>query len=126
MTTFPILANKEPDSPSVFTPQALLREARRQKGLASEEVPGICILDPDGDIVRRLRHTGEARPFAGWPCYHTELSTFPLAGRVAQRIYWPSSTTAPCIIVKWPGTVQPNCQVEASAVAVHVNSCMPV
>jgi len=27
----PIAINKDPDAPSVFTPEALLREARRQK-----------------------------------------------------------------------------------------------
>jgi len=46
-------------------------------------VPSTCILDPDGDIVRRLRHTGQARPFDGWPCYHTALDTFWLAGQTA-------------------------------------------
>jgi uridine phosphorylase len=77
----PILANKDPSAPSVFQPLALLREARRQKGLAAADVPAVCILDPDGDIVRRLRQTGAAQPFAGWPCYHTQLDTFALAGR---------------------------------------------
>jgi uridine phosphorylase len=75
----PILDNKNPMSPSVFQPAALLREARRQKGLAAVDVPPVCILDPDGDIVRRLRNIGQARPFAGWPCYHTQLDTFTLA-----------------------------------------------
>ena len=77
----PLLDNKNPLSPSVFLPKALLREARRQKGLAAVDVPPICILDPDGDIVRQLRHTGQAQPFAGWPCYHTKLDTFTLAGQ---------------------------------------------
>ena len=58
--------------------EALLREARRQKGLAVAEVPRVCILDPDGDIVRRLRAAGMAQPFEGWPCYHTALDTFVL------------------------------------------------
>jgi uridine phosphorylase len=80
MVVPPILDNKHTKIPSVFTPAALLREARRQKGLASLEVPPVCILDPDGDLVRQLRRTGEARPFEGWPCYHTELDTFRLAG----------------------------------------------
>jgi uridine phosphorylase len=31
--------------------------------------------------VRQLRHRGAARPYADWPCYHTELHTFELAGR---------------------------------------------
>jgi uridine phosphorylase len=77
----PILDNKNPSSPSVFMPAALLRQARRQKGLAADDVPPVCILDPDGDIVRRLRQTGQATPFENWPCYHTKLDTFTLAGR---------------------------------------------
>ena len=74
----PILKNKTPLAASVFAPGALLREARRQKGLPVEDVPPICILDPDGDIVRRLRKDGKAQPFKAWPCYHTELDTFAL------------------------------------------------
>src|SRR5262245_26159191 len=76
-----LLDNKNFAAPTVFQPQALLREARRQKHMAAVDVPPVCILDPDGDIVRRLRHTGRAAPFAGWPCYHTALDTFTLAGR---------------------------------------------
>jgi len=76
----PILADKNPSSPSVFQPTALLREARRQKGLVAADVPAICILDPDGDIVRTLRQGGLAAPFKPWPCYHTDLDTFTLAG----------------------------------------------
>ena len=75
----PLLDNKNPALPSVFRPDALLREARRQKGLTAADVPPICVLDPDGDIVRRLRADGRARPFEGWPCYHTQLDTFELA-----------------------------------------------
>jgi uridine phosphorylase len=77
----PLLDNKNPVSPSVFAPAALLREARRQKGLAAVNVPHVCILDPDGDLVRRLRHGGHAQQFHGWPCYHTRLDTFTLAGQ---------------------------------------------
>jgi len=77
----PLLENKNPLSSSVFQPAALLREARRQKRLATVDVPAVCVLDPDGDIVRRLRHTGQARPFESWPCYHTALDTFTLAGQ---------------------------------------------
>src|SRR5947199_8217045 len=75
----PILSNKSPAAPSVFAPAALLREARRQKNLPAVDVPAVCILDPDGDIVRRLRTERRARPFDGWPCYHTQLDVFALA-----------------------------------------------
>lgn len=81
MVVPPILDNKQTSTPSVFAPAALLREARRQKGLDIVPVPPVCILDPDGDLVRRLRKTGAAKPFAGWPCYHTELDTFDLGGQ---------------------------------------------
>ena len=72
----PLLDNKNPAAKSVFAPSALLREARRQKGLATASVPSICVLDPDGDIVRRLKANGQARLASDWPCYHTELYTF--------------------------------------------------
>jgi uridine phosphorylase len=59
-----------------------LREARRQKRLAVANVPLVCVLDPDGDIVRRLKATGKARLANDWPCYHTELYTFTLGALV--------------------------------------------
>jgi len=77
----PIFDSKDYDAPSVFAATALLREARRQKGLRDAEVPHACILDPDGDIVRRLRDTGRAKRFDDWPCYHTQLDVFELASR---------------------------------------------
>lgn len=76
----PILDHKYHGEPSVFDPKALLREARRQKHLTTQDVPAVCILDPDGDVVRHLKASGKARRFASWPCYHTELHTFELAG----------------------------------------------
>lgn len=77
----PILDNKTPGAPSVFRPAALLREARRQKRLPVADVPAVCILDPDGDLVRKLTGTGAAARSDTWPCYHTVLHTFTLAGR---------------------------------------------
>src|SRR5689334_7140040 len=72
----PILAGKDHAAPSVFEPANLLREARRQKNIPQEDVPEICLLDPDGDIVRALRRAGRAQPSPGWACYHTELFEF--------------------------------------------------
>jgi hypothetical protein len=40
----PILADKRHSAPSAFTPENLLREARRQKGLAATPVPDVCVL----------------------------------------------------------------------------------
>ena len=79
-TTSPILADKEHDAPSAFTPESLLREARRQKGADAVAVPKVCLLDPDGDIVRQLRADGRARRHEGWVCYHTDMWVFDLDG----------------------------------------------
>jgi uridine phosphorylase len=72
----PILVGKDFAAPSVFEPENLLREARRQRNLPSGKVPDICILDPDGDIVRALNKARRTRRSSGWACYHTELYEF--------------------------------------------------
>jgi uridine phosphorylase len=76
-----ILDAKAYDEPSVFEPEALLHEARRQKGLPEQPVPDVCVLDPDGDIVDHLIETGHTERFEPWPGYHTELYVFEHAGR---------------------------------------------
>jgi uridine phosphorylase len=76
----PILARADHEAESVFQPENLLREARRQKRLPDHPVPEICVLDPDGDLVTYLRSSGEARPSAGWACYHTDLDEFACEG----------------------------------------------
>lgn len=72
----PILHDKDTDSPSVFIPENLLREARRQNTVSVGAVPEICVLDPDGDILRRLIEQGNAEHSPYWACYHTSLYTF--------------------------------------------------
>jgi len=57
----PILHDKKHDAPSAYMPESLLRKAWRQKSITLETVPDICLLDPDGDIVRRLNAEGRAR-----------------------------------------------------------------
>ncbi len=76
----PILDLKDVAAPSVFRPENMLREARRQKDLADAPVPAVCLLDPDGDIVRHLRREGMARPHPAWACYHTEMHVFDWEG----------------------------------------------
>lgn len=76
----PIIGGKDYSAASVFRPEALLREARRQKQLPPVAVPEICVLDPDGDVVRHIRRTGGGRTHDGWACYHTELLAFELDG----------------------------------------------
>jgi len=76
----PILAQKQYTQPSAFTPENLPREARRQKRIAGSSIPDICVLDPDGDILRSLLARGEARLESGWACYHTQLYSFRRGG----------------------------------------------
>lgn len=72
----PLFERKNFDDPSVFTPDALVANARRQKNLPDRSVPDICVLDPDGDIVRQLRGAGDAQRDETWPGYHTDLYRF--------------------------------------------------
>ena len=76
----PILADKRVAEPSVFRPENLLREARRQKGLPDLRMPRVCVLDPDGDLVRHLKAAGRTRLEPAWACYHTELHRFEEGG----------------------------------------------
>lgn len=76
----PILSHRYFDQPSVFTPENLLREARRQKKLTRQNVPKICILDPDGDIVDSLITSEKADLNPYWACYHTKLYDFECDG----------------------------------------------
>ncbi len=72
MSNPPILQNKHYNHASQFEPAALIREARRQKGLSQCNVPRCCVLDPDGDLSRHLRDSGVPINNS-WACYHTEM-----------------------------------------------------
>ncbi len=76
----PILRHKRYDEPSVFEPANLLREARRQKAIPNGSAPRICVLDPDGDIVRNLLAANKTKLNPYWACYHTQLYNFERAG----------------------------------------------
>jgi uridine phosphorylase len=72
----PILRHKNYKHVSVFTAENLLREAKRQKNIADHKGPRICLLDPDGDIVQKLRAEKRARINPNWACYHTKMYIF--------------------------------------------------
>jgi hypothetical protein len=65
----PILRNKQYANPTGFTVENLLRETRRQKSLKLVHVPRICVLDPDGDILRWLVRTQGIERDPGWACW---------------------------------------------------------
>lgn len=76
----PIFTHKDHLLPSVFTPENLLREARRQKSIPEGSIPRVCILDPDGDIVQNLITSGRAKLNPYWACYHTHMYNFTYEG----------------------------------------------
>jgi purine-nucleoside phosphorylase len=86
----PLIANKDYAGPSVFLPENLLREARRQKSISDCPVPDICILDPDGDLAEYLLKTGQSEKNDCWACYHSKLYNFTIDNRTIGII--------PCIV----------------------------
>jgi len=68
-----MLSHRDLKELSLFTPENLLREARRQKEMRKRRIPRVCLLDPDGDIVRYLLREGRAAVNQGWACYHTDM-----------------------------------------------------
>jgi uridine phosphorylase len=70
----PILEHDDPEAPSLFTAHAMLGLARQRKGLVPNDVPRVCVLDPDGDLERHLHHRGELREDTNWGCFHTRLA----------------------------------------------------
>ncbi len=81
MSDSPILSHKYYEKPSVFQPENLLREARRQKEITELVIPEICILDPDGDIEEFVIERYQAKLNDAWACYHTKLFEFEYEGQ---------------------------------------------
>jgi uridine phosphorylase len=77
----PLLARQDHSQPSVFLPENLLMEARKQKKLGDAPVPAICLLDPDGDITAFVQRERRAVRCASWACFHTELWEWDEDGR---------------------------------------------
>jgi uridine phosphorylase len=69
----PLLEAKNYQEASVFAAENMIREARRQKNITGTTIPEICILDPDGDLLRYAQAHG-ASLCPGWACYHTEMA----------------------------------------------------
>lgn len=76
----PILQNKAYNEPSIFKPENLLREARRQQNIPECDIPKVCVLDPDGDLADYLLEQNLAHKNECWACYHSILYSFDLDG----------------------------------------------
>jgi uridine phosphorylase len=60
-------------SPSAFTPEALVRAVRAERGMGSEKIPSVCVLDFDGDLTDWLIEKGLVHRSTHWACFHTNL-----------------------------------------------------
>ena len=78
---------------SVFTPEALLKTVRFERGLSEEPVPRVCILEFDGDLTDWLVASGIAAPWPSWACFHTRMHSLNVddrpVGMVARTIGGP-------------------------------------
>ncbi|HQS04745.1 MAG TPA: hypothetical protein PLT16_03815, partial [Daejeonella sp.] len=75
-----LLKYKYYQTESVFKPENLLREAKRQKEKKDCNVPSVCLLDPDGDLAEYLLKTNQASLNECWACYHSKLYSFKVDG----------------------------------------------
>lgn len=66
--------------PTAFTPEALLEAVRRERGLANEAAPPVCVLDFDGDLTDVLVAEGRAARWEAWPCFHTTMFSIKIEG----------------------------------------------
>ncbi len=76
----PLIERTDYRAPSVFRPENMMREARRQKGLSAGPVPRVVLLDPDGDMVDYVRAHRSATRSPYWACYHTDMWVWEEAG----------------------------------------------
>jgi uridine phosphorylase len=65
---------------SAFTPEALVRAVRAERGIGSGTVPPVCVLDFDGDLSDWLWEKGLARRCASWACFHTTMGAVEVDG----------------------------------------------
>lgn len=85
-----ILSNKFYNEPSVFLPENLLRESRRQNNIKECNVPEICLLDPDGDLADYLLKKQLCVKNECWACYHSTMYEYNLDGHAVGIV--------PCIV----------------------------
>ena len=78
--TIPLLTHPL-DQASDFTPQALIQAVRTKRGLVSVAVPGVCILEFDGDITDYLAQSRAVFPWQNWACFHTPMFALEVNGK---------------------------------------------
>jgi uridine phosphorylase len=67
-------------SPSAFTPEALVRAVRAERGIDSEKIPSVCVLDFDGDLTDWLIERELVHSCTCWACFHTSMYVIKVDG----------------------------------------------
>ena len=67
------LFNHDLDSPTAFTPEALMEVVRMDRGLSRDPIPQVCVLEFDGDLTDWLVSRGAVRNCKSWACFHTPM-----------------------------------------------------
>lgn len=75
----PILVHPVEEA-SVFTPEALINDVRRQRSVGDEPPLAICFLEFDGDLTDWLVEQRMATLFDSWACFHTAMFSLELEG----------------------------------------------
>lgn len=65
---------------SAFTPDNLMADVRRTRGIPDGRIPALCVLEFDGDITDWLVREGLAKPFRSWACFHTTMFALEVEG----------------------------------------------
>ncbi len=68
------------DSPTAFTPEALVEAVRADRRLSTDPIPQICVLEFDGDLTDWLISTGAVEPCKSWACFHTMMFSLEVDG----------------------------------------------
>lgn len=79
----PLLRAKSYQQGSLFAPEKLVREARRQLSIPTGDVPPVVVLDPDGDLFRYMQATDGTERIPQWPCYHSTMWAATIGGVAA-------------------------------------------
>ncbi len=75
----PIL-NHPLEQPSAFTARNLIEGVREARHIPDGNIPGLCVLEFDGDLTDWLVRQGLAKPVPSWPCFHTTMFAIEFAG----------------------------------------------
>jgi uridine phosphorylase len=66
--------------PSAFTPEALVRAVRAERGIGFEKLPSVCVLDFDGDLTDWLIDKKLVSRCTYWACFHTSMYVIKVDG----------------------------------------------